>query len=69
MGRRPKKRKGGPAMNAQMIVDEANTSKFNPKQFRNEMNLSWLLNDVVAESKRQEELINKMEEPDETKIK
>lgn len=43
-------------MDAQTVVEECQTTKFNPRQFRNEMNLSWLLNDVVAEFKRQEEL-------------
>jgi len=36
-------------MNAQQIIDECNTQKFNPRQFRKEMNISWLINDVVKQ--------------------
>ena len=36
-------------MNAQTILDECNTRKFNPRQFREEMNISWLINDVVKQ--------------------
>ena len=37
-------------MNAQTLVDECNTQKFNPKQFRDEMNIAWLINDVIKQS-------------------
>jgi len=43
-------------MNAQEIVDQCNITKFNQRNFRNEINLSMFLQDVVAEFKRQEEL-------------
>ena len=33
-------------MNAQQIIDTATTMEFNPKQFRKEMNIAWLINDV-----------------------
>ena len=33
-------------MNAQMIIDNCGNFKFNPKQFRKEMNITWMINDV-----------------------
>jgi len=36
-------------MNAQQIINECNIRKFNPKQFRDEINISWLINDVKKE--------------------
>ncbi len=33
-------------MNAQQILDTCNNSKFNPREFRKEMNITWLINDV-----------------------
>ncbi len=36
-------------MDAQMILDECNTQRFNPRQSRDEMNISWLINDVVRQ--------------------
>ena len=33
-------------MDAQQIVDTCQTSDFNPRQFRKEMNIAWLINDV-----------------------
>lgn len=33
-------------MNAQQLIDTCNTTEFNPRQFRAEMNISWLINDV-----------------------
>ena len=32
--------------NAQMIIDNCNKSDFNPRQFRKEMNISFLINEV-----------------------
>jgi len=42
-------------MEAQQIIDEADTTRFNPKQFRNEMNISFLINDVVKHFKQLED--------------
>lgn len=42
-------------MNAQQIIDECDTQKFNPRQFRDEINISWLINDAVKEFRRQNE--------------
>jgi len=42
-------------MNAEQIINECDTQKFNPKQFRQELNISWLINDV----KEQFENLNK----------
>lgn len=42
-------------MNAQQIIKEADTQRFNPRQFRKEMNISWLINDVVKKCKELEE--------------
>ena len=33
-------------MNAQLLLDTCDKTEFNPKQFRKEMNISWLINDV-----------------------
>ena len=40
-------------MNAQLIIDNCNTSDFNPKQFRKEINLSFLIQDAIKEHRRQ----------------
>lgn len=40
-------------MNAQLILDTCNKSDFNPKSFRKEMNISWLINDVIKEFKNE----------------
>lgn len=42
---------------AQTLIDECDTQKFNPKQFRQELNISWLKNDI----KKQFEDLNKKE--------
>jgi len=34
-------------MNAQQIINEAETTRFNPRQFRKEMNCQGIINDVV----------------------
>ena len=39
-------------MNAQQIIDNCQNSKFNPRQFREEMNISWLINDTVKQFKQ-----------------
>ena len=36
-------------MNAQQVLDECETVKFNPRQFRKEMNISFLINDAVKQ--------------------
>lgn len=36
-------------MNAQQIIDTCDTGEFNPKQFRKEMNISFLINDAVKQ--------------------
>ena len=36
-----------------MIVDYCDTKRFNPKTFRNEMNLAGLINDTIKEWERQ----------------
>ena len=36
-------------MNAQQLIDECDTQKFDPREFRKEMNISWLVNDVVEQ--------------------
>jgi len=41
-------------MNAQQIIDECNTQKFNPRQFRKECNISFLINDAVKQFKEME---------------
>jgi len=38
-------------MIAQQIIDECQTQKFNPRQFRKEMNISFLINDTVKQFK------------------
>ena len=45
-------------MNADQIIKECNTTKFNPRQFRKEMNISFLINDTIKEYRRQNEYIN-----------
>ena len=42
-------------MNAQTIINTCDTQEFNPRQFRNEMNISWLINDVVKQFKEKNE--------------
>jgi len=32
--------------NAQKIIDSCNDYKFSPKEFRKELNISWIINDV-----------------------
>ena len=34
-------------MNAQQIINECNSQKLNPRQFRQEMNISFLINETV----------------------
>ena len=41
-------------MDAQTIINEAETTRFNPRQFREEVNLSGIINDVVKQFKEQE---------------
>ena len=41
-------------MIAQQILDECDTQKFNPRQFRDEINISWFLQDVVKQFKEVE---------------
>ena len=41
-------------MLAQQIINECNTQKFNPRQFRDEINISWIINDVVKQFKEME---------------
>jgi len=41
-------------MNAQQIIDECDTSKFDPRQFRKEINISWIINDVKKKYKEVE---------------
>ena len=38
-----------------MVLDNCNKSDFNPKQFRNEINISNLINDAVKQWKKQNE--------------
>jgi len=38
-------------MNAQQIINDCNVQKLDKKEFRNEMNISWLINDVVKQLK------------------
>jgi len=38
-------------MNAQTIINECQTQKFNPRQFRKEINISWIINDVKKQFK------------------
>lgn len=33
-------------MNAQQLINTCNKTDFNPRKFRKEMNISWLINDV-----------------------
>jgi len=40
-------------MDAQILINEAETTRFNPRQFRNEMNIAWLINDAVKQFKEQ----------------
>lgn len=42
-------------MNAQTLINECNTQKFNPKQFRKEMNISWIIQDAVKQWRKQNE--------------
>lgn len=42
-------------MNAQNIIDTCESQKFNPKQFRKEMNIAWLIQDVVKKYKEMED--------------
>jgi len=41
-------------MNAQTIINEAETTRFNPREFRKEMNIAWLINDAVKQFKEQQ---------------
>ena len=34
-------------MLAQTIINTCDNHEFNPKEFRKEMNISWLINDIV----------------------
>lgn len=38
-------------MNSQQIIDNCDNTKFNPRTFRNEMNISGLINDAVKQFK------------------
>lgn len=38
-------------MDAQTLINECDTQKFNPNQFRDEINISWLINDVKKQFK------------------
>lgn len=40
-------------MDAQQIINECDTLKFNPRQFRQELNISWIINDAVKQYKKQ----------------
>lgn len=40
-------------MNAQKIIDNCNKLDFNPRQFRKEINISWLINDTIKQYKEQ----------------
>jgi len=42
-------------MDAQQTINECDTRKFNPRQFREEMNISWLINDVVKKFSEDEQ--------------
>lgn len=42
-------------MNAQKVIDNCNKSDFDPIQFRNEINLSFLINDAVKQWRKQNE--------------
>jgi len=42
-------------MIAQQIIDECNTQKFNPRQFRSEINISWIINDIKKKYEEQKE--------------
>jgi len=42
-------------MNAQTIINECQTQKFDPRQFRKEMNISFLINDAVNQWEKQNE--------------
>lgn len=42
-------------MNAQMILDNSDKSDFNPKTFRKEINISFLIKDAVKEWRKQNE--------------
>jgi len=44
-------------MNAEQLINECDTQKFNPKQFRNEINISWLINDVKKQYEEQNDWI------------
>lgn len=44
-------------MNAETLIQECDTHKFNPKQFRDEVNISFLINDV---KKQCEEIKNEL---------
>ena len=45
-------------MNAEQLINECDTQKFNPKQFRNEINISWLINDVKKQYEEQKWNVN-----------
>lgn len=40
-------------MNAQQLINTCNTTKFNPRQFRKEMNISYLINDAIKQYNKQ----------------
>lgn len=42
-------------MIAQQIINECDTQKFNPRQFRKEINISWIINEAKKEYKKQNE--------------
>lgn len=42
-------------MIAQQIIDTCDTQEFNPRQFRDEINIAWLINDVVKQFAKSEE--------------
>ena len=43
-------------MIAQQIIDTCDTYEFNPRQFRKEVNVSFLIQDVIKEYKKQNEI-------------
>lgn len=41
----------GIKMNAQELIDSCDNQEFNTRQFRDEINISWMINDVVKQFK------------------
>jgi len=40
-------------MNAQQLIDECETYHYDKKKVRNELNISWLINDVLSKFKEE----------------